>query len=83
MSLDCLVLAFDNPNATLPCQYVVQSGDTLTAIAAWFGFPSRRDIYHHPDNEPFRKKRPNPDQKAASIFVSARCITISRCRAKF
>jgi hypothetical protein len=61
MSHDCLVLAFDNPT-TLPSRYIVQSGDTLTAIAARFGFPSWRNIYHHPDNEPFRKKRQNPDK---------------------
>jgi hypothetical protein len=41
---------------------VVRGGDTLTAIATRFGFTSWRDIYHHPDNAPFRKKRPNPDK---------------------
>jgi hypothetical protein len=38
MADDCLVLAFDNPTTTLPSRYVVQSGDTLTAIAKRFGF---------------------------------------------
>jgi hypothetical protein len=62
MADDCLVLAFDNPTTTLPSRYVVQSGDTLTAIAKRFGFPSWRNIYNHPDNEPFRRKRPDPDK---------------------
>lgn len=43
-------------------QYVVKSGDTLTRIAAREGYASWRDIYYHPDNTAFRKKRPNPDR---------------------
>jgi hypothetical protein len=42
--------------------YTIRAGDTLTHIAAREGFPSWRDIYHHPDNLAFRVKRPNPDR---------------------
>jgi hypothetical protein len=62
MSHDCIVLRFDQPTETLPSLYVIKSGDTLTKIAAQFGFASWRDIYHHPENAAFRRKRPNPDK---------------------
>jgi hypothetical protein len=58
---ECVVIANDAPN-TLPVLYVVKSGDTLTAIAKRNGYGSWRDIYRHPDNAPFRAKRPNPDK---------------------
>ncbi|QDV33753.1 LysM peptidoglycan-binding domain-containing protein [Tautonia plasticadhaerens] len=58
---ECVVIANDAPT-TLPALYVVKSGDTLTAIARRNGYGSWRDIYQHPDNSPFRAKRPNPDK---------------------
>ncbi len=42
--------------------YTVKSGDTLTRIAAEHGLPSWRELYQHPDNAEFRRKRPNPDR---------------------
>jgi hypothetical protein len=59
---NCVVLACQPPAVTTSSQYTVRAGDTLTAIARRFGFASWRDIYYHPDNETFRKKRPNPDK---------------------
>jgi LysM repeat protein len=59
---ECIVFASQPPSVTTGSAYTVRSGDTLTAIAARHGFASWREIYYHPDNEPFRKKRPNPDK---------------------
>ncbi|WP_046869564.1 LysM peptidoglycan-binding domain-containing protein [Microvirga massiliensis] len=42
-------------------EYIVKSGDTLTRIASKFGFKLYTDIYNHPSNAEFRKKRPNPN----------------------
>jgi Putative peptidoglycan binding domain/LysM domain len=42
-------------------KYVVQPGDTLTRIAAKFGFHEFRDVYDHPDNLDFRELRPDPN----------------------
>jgi hypothetical protein len=42
--------------------YTVQPGDYLVAIAKKFGFPTWQEIYRHPENAPFRAKRPNPDK---------------------
>ena len=42
--------------------YTIKSGDTLSAIAKRNGFASWQEIYFHPDNAAFRKKRPNPDR---------------------
>jgi hypothetical protein len=42
--------------------YTVVAGDYLVKIAADHGYESWRDIYYHPDNEDFRRKRPNPDK---------------------
>lgn len=59
---ECVVPACQPPTVTTGSEYTVQAGDTLTAIATRFGFASWRDIYYHPANEPFRRKRPNPDK---------------------
>jgi len=42
--------------------YTVVAGDYLVKIAADHGYASWRDIYYHPDNEEFRRRRPNPDK---------------------
>lgn len=70
---ECVVIANDVPN-TLPVLYVVKSGDTLTAIAKRNGYGSWRDIYLHPDNAPFRARRPNPDK----IFPGDELVLPSR-----
>lgn len=41
--------------------YTVQPGDNLSSIAARYGLRSWQDIYFHPDNAPFRVRRPNPN----------------------
>ena len=41
--------------------YTVKKGDTLSAIARRHGFKTWQEIYNHPDNEAFRRKRPNPN----------------------
>ncbi|MBN1575053.1 MAG: LysM peptidoglycan-binding domain-containing protein [Chitinispirillaceae bacterium] len=41
--------------------YTIKSGDTLSKIAAEAGLPKWQIIYNDPQNEPFRKKRPDPD----------------------
>lgn len=46
----------------MSAQYTIQSGDTLTKIAAREGYASWRDIYYHPENSAFRTKRPSPDR---------------------
>lgn len=61
-SLDCFAVAPQSPTTSMSSQYVIKSGDTLSAIATRFGFASWRDVYNHPDNQPFRAKRPNPDK---------------------
>jgi hypothetical protein len=49
----------NDPSMTSP--YTVISGDTLSGIARKQGIKDWRDIYNHPDNAGFRRKRPNPD----------------------
>lgn len=44
----------------MPTPYTVKPGDTLSAIARKHGM-SWQDIYNHPDNADFRRKRPNPN----------------------
>lgn len=45
----------------MPSKYTVKSGDTLSAIARQHGIADWRTLYNHPDNAPFRQKRPNPN----------------------
>jgi len=40
--------------------YKVQPGDCLATIASEFGFSDYHQIYDHPSNADFKKKRPNP-----------------------
>jgi N-acetylmuramoyl-L-alanine amidase len=40
--------------------YKVQPGDCLAKIASDFGFSDYRQIYDHPANAEFKKRRPNP-----------------------
>lgn len=42
--------------------YTVRSGDTLSRIAQQNGYSSWQEIYNHPDNADFRRRRPNPNQ---------------------
>lgn len=58
----CIALAPQPPSVSTATQYTVRAGDTMVAIAARFGFASWREIYYHPSNESFRRKRPNPDK---------------------
>ena len=41
--------------------YTIRKGECLSSIAKKFGFSRWQTIYKHPDNEAFRKKRPNPN----------------------
>lgn len=41
--------------------HVVKQGECLTRIAASYGFGDYRDIYDHPANAEFKRKRPNPN----------------------
>lgn len=41
--------------------HTVQPGDNLARIAKQYKIANWRDIYHHPENAAFRKKRPNPN----------------------
>lgn len=45
---------------TMPTPYTVKPGDTLSAIASKHGM-KWQDIYNHPSNADFRRKRPNPN----------------------
>jgi len=48
--------------------YTVKQGDCLLSIAAQYGIPWKQ-IYDHPKNSLFRKKRPNPETiKAGDIL---------------
>lgn len=40
--------------------HVVKQGECLSSIAHKLGFKSARQLYDHPDNADFRKKRPDP-----------------------
>ncbi len=42
-------------------KYVVRKGDCLASIASAHGFHRWQTIYEAPENEAFRKKRPNPN----------------------
>jgi hypothetical protein len=42
-------------------EYIVQAGDYLVKIAKDHGYESWKEIYYHPDNAPYRKKRPDPN----------------------
>jgi hypothetical protein len=50
--------------------YTVRSGDWLDKIARNHGFGSWRDLYYHPENAPFRAKRPDPNK----IFPGDRIV---------
>lgn len=41
--------------------YTVKPGDNLTRIARRFGVAHWREIYHHPRNADFKRKRPDPN----------------------
>lgn len=41
--------------------YIVKPGDNLTVIARRFGLASWRELYNHPRNADFKRKRPNPN----------------------
>jgi N-acetylmuramoyl-L-alanine amidase len=41
-------------------EYEVRKGECLAKIASDFGFADFREIYNHPANAEFKKKRPNP-----------------------
>ena len=45
----------------MPTPYTVQKGDNLSKIARRNGLRSWKTIYYHPDNEGFRRLRPNPN----------------------
>jgi len=45
----------------MPVTHVVQQGECLSRIAARYGFASHTDIYDHPANAEFKRKRPNPN----------------------
>lgn len=49
--------------------YVVQSGDWGLKIAKDHGFDTFNEIYNHPDNAEFRKKRPNPNKIYAGDVI--------------
>ncbi len=42
--------------------YIVKTGDTLTSIAKKFNRPSWQELYNHPENADFRRRRPNPNK---------------------
>jgi hypothetical protein len=42
-------------------RHKVKAGECLSSIAKHYHFRNWRTIYDHPDNEAFRKKRPNPN----------------------
>lgn len=42
--------------------HVVKPGETLSSIAAKYNAGSWRDIYRHPQNAAFRRKRPDPNR---------------------
>ena len=41
--------------------HTVEQGEYLGSIAARYGFKNWRTIYEHPQNQEFRKRRPNPN----------------------
>jgi hypothetical protein len=46
---------------TGPHIHTVQRGETLSGIAAKYGFSDWKKVYQHPANEALRKQRPNPN----------------------
>jgi hypothetical protein len=45
-----------------PRSHVVRSGETLSSIAAKYGFPDWKAVYYAPCNADLRKHRPGPDK---------------------
>jgi len=45
----------------LATNHTVKQGECLVRIAAQYGFRDYRVIYDHPNNQEFKKKRPNPN----------------------
>lgn len=45
----------------MPTRHIVKQGECLSLIARQYGFASYKRIYESPDNEAFRRRRPNPD----------------------
>ena len=41
--------------------HIVKPGENLARVAKQYKIANWRDIYHHPENTEFRKKRPNPN----------------------
>ncbi|MEO2013513.1 MAG: LysM peptidoglycan-binding domain-containing protein [Fuerstiella sp.] len=42
--------------------HTVKPGETLSLIARKHGWKNWQELYNHPDNAPFRKKRPDPNR---------------------
>lgn len=51
--------------------HTVRAGETLSRIAAHYGFRNWRIVYDHPQNSDFRQRRPNPNliQVGDQIFI--------------
>jgi hypothetical protein len=45
----------------MPGIHVVKPGESISAIAAQYGFANWRDLYDHPANQKLRNSRPNPN----------------------
>ena len=41
--------------------HTIEQGECLAEIALMYGFASGTQLYHHPDNEALRRKRPDPN----------------------
>lgn len=46
----------------MPTRWTVRPGDTLSGLAARFGFGSADDLHAHPDNAELKQRRPKPEQ---------------------
>jgi hypothetical protein len=61
--------------------HIARQGDCLSSIAAQYGFPDWRTIYHHAANTQLRTRRPDPNvlYPADEVYIPDRVLRRESC----